>query len=62
MTSSFALDKSNAMILGVCSGIANWTGLDRVGVRLIALALTFFLLGPVALLAYFLTALIADHN
>jgi phage shock protein C len=62
MTHSFALDKSNAMILGVCSGIANWTGLDRVGVRLIALALTFFLLGPVALLAYFLTALIADHN
>ncbi len=61
MNSRYALDKSNGKILGVCAGFANWTGMDVMGVRLIAVALTLFLLGPVAVLGYFLTALIANN-
>lgn len=62
MNSRYALDKSNGKMLGVCAGVANWTGIDVTGVRLIAVALTFFLLGPIALLAYVLTALVVDNR
>lgn len=62
MNSHYALDKSKGKILGVCAGFANWTGMDVTGVRLIAVALTLFLLGPVAILGYFLTALIANDG
>lgn len=59
MNSPYALDKANAKMFGVCAGIANSTGMDVTAVRLIALALTFFLLGPVAVFLYLLTALVA---
>ena len=62
MTSRYALDRSNGKLLGVCAGVANWTGIDVTGVRLIAVALTLFLLGPIALLAYVLTALVVDNR
>ena len=62
MNSHYALDRSNAKILGVCAGLANRTGLDVTGLRLVAVALTVFLLGPVAILGYFLTALIANDG
>ncbi|MBA3676130.1 MAG: PspC domain-containing protein [Sphingosinicella sp.] len=61
MNSRYAPDKSNGKILGVCAGFANWTGMDVMGVRLIAVALTLFLLGPVAILGYFLTAMMANN-
>jgi phage shock protein C len=62
MNSHYALDRSNAKILGVCAGLANRTGLDVTGLRLVAVALTVFLLGPVAILGYFLTALVANDG
>jgi phage shock protein C len=62
MNSHYALDRSNAKILGVCAGLANRTGLDVTGLRIIAVALTVFLLGPVAILGYFLTALVASEG
>ncbi|MDQ3139600.1 MAG: PspC domain-containing protein [Pseudomonadota bacterium] len=62
MTTRYALDKSNGKILGVCAGLSNWTGIDPTAIRLIAVALTLFLLGPVAVLAYFLTALVASNG
>lgn len=62
MNSRYALDKSNGKLLGVCAGVANRTGIDVTGVRLIAVAVTLFLLGPIALLAYVLTALVADNG
>lgn len=62
MNSRYALDKSNAKLLGVCAGLANWTGIDVTGVRILAVVLTLFLLGPVAILAYFLTALVAAND
>jgi phage shock protein C len=62
MNSHCALDRSNAKILGVCAGLANRTGLDVTGLRIIAVALTVFLLGPIAILGYFLTALVASEG
>ncbi len=57
--SSYALDKSNAKILGVCAGLARSTGWDPTLVRIGAVALTLFLLGPVMILFYILVGAIA---
>ena len=62
MNNSYALDKSNAKALGVCAGLARSTGWDPLLVRLGAVALTLFLLGPLMLVAYVATALLADSR
>jgi len=62
MTDSFALDRSNAKLFGVCAGLARSTGWDPLLVRLGAVAATLFVLGPVAILAYFLTAWLANDR
>jgi phage shock protein C len=62
MQSRYALDKSHAKLLGVCAGLANYTGIDPLGIRLVAVALTLFLLGPVAILLYLITALVAQRG
>jgi phage shock protein C len=59
MTSRYALDKSNAKALGVCAGLARSTGWDPTLVRIGAVALTLFLLGPVMILFYILVGSIA---
>jgi len=58
--SSYALDKSNARMLGVCAGLARSTGWDPTLVRVGAVAATLLLLGPLAIILYVATALIAD--
>ncbi|HEX8639756.1 MAG TPA: PspC domain-containing protein [Allosphingosinicella sp.] len=60
MTTRYALDKSNGKLLGVCSGLARTMDWDPTIVRLGAVALTLFALGPVMLLLYFVTAFVAD--
>ena len=40
MNSRYALDKQEAKILGVCSGLARSTGWDPLLIRLAAVALT----------------------
>jgi phage shock protein C len=60
MNSNYALDKTNAKLFGVCAGLARTTGWDPLIVRLGAVALTLFLLGPIMILAYVLTAWLAD--
>lgn len=62
MQSRYALDKTNGKFLGVCSGIAKTSGIDPLVVRLGVVVATLFLLGPVAILLYLLTALIADNG
>jgi phage shock protein C len=62
MNSSYALDKSNAKVLGVCAGLARSTGWDPLAIRLGAVAATLFLLGPVALVLYFAAALLAESR
>lgn len=62
MTSRYALDKQEAKLLGVCAGLARSTGTDPLIVRLGAVALTLFLLGPVAIVLYIVTAMVAESR
>ena len=52
--SGYTLDKGNAKLLGVCAGLARSTGWDANLVRIGAIALTLFALGPVMILFYVL--------
>ena len=58
MNSGFALDKSNAKLMGVCAGFADWSGIDPLIVRL-GVVLTSLFLAPVMILLYFATGFIA---
>lgn len=57
----FYLDKSNAKIWGVCSGIADYTGIDATWVRVGTVLLTV-LVSPVTIPAYILAAMLADKK
>jgi phage shock protein C len=50
--SSYALDRSNAKILGVCAGLARSTGWDPNLVRIGALALALLSLAPLIIVSY----------
>lgn len=52
----FYLDKRNGKIMGVCAGLADYTGMDTTLVRVGAVLLTFFALGPIGPIAYLVTA------
>lgn len=57
----FYLDKSNAKVFGVCSGLADYTGVDAFWMRLGAVLLT--LLGfPFTIMIYIAIAVIADNR
>ncbi len=60
MYSRYALDKQEARLLGVCSGLARTTGWDPTVVRIGAVLATLFLLGPFAVLLYIIVALVAE--
>jgi phage shock protein PspC (stress-responsive transcriptional regulator) len=57
---SFALDRANGKLMGVCAGIARATGADVTLVRL-AVVLSLFLLGPITLLLYLVTGWVAPE-
>lgn len=57
----FYLDKRNRKWSGVCSGLADYTGVDVTLVRIGVVLLTFMTSGW-AILAYFVTAWIADDK
>ncbi len=61
MNSPYALDKSNAKLLGVCAGFARWADVDPTLTR-VTLALATIFLGPIAILAYLVTAFIANNG
>jgi phage shock protein C len=56
----FYLDKQNAKFLGVCAGIADYTGISRLWVRVGFIVVTLLGAVPWTLLAYFITAWVAD--
>lgn len=58
-SASFRLDKGNAKLWGVCSGIANYFGIDPMIVRIGFVAGTLIGFGSL-LLVYIAIALIAD--
>jgi phage shock protein C len=53
------LDKTNKKILGVCAGLANWSGIDAMIIRLIFAAATVIGFGSPVLI-YILLAMILD--
>ncbi|HEX8193956.1 MAG TPA: PspC domain-containing protein [Allosphingosinicella sp.] len=60
MTARYALDRSNAKMMGVCSGLARSLDFDPTLVRLGAVA-SLFVLGPIAILLYFVAAWVAPY-
>jgi phage shock protein C len=56
----YYLDKQNAKWLGVCAGIADYTGIDRTWVRVAAVVLTIMGGFPWTLIAYWVTAWVAN--
>lgn len=57
----FYLDKSNAKISGVCAGIADYTEVDSLWVRLAAVFLLTFV-SPIVIPIYIAAALLADKR
>jgi phage shock protein C len=62
MNNSFALDKRNAMLLGVCAGLAQTTGLDRTVVRIGTVVFAVLLPGPLGIIAYLAAAWLAGRR
>ena len=58
----FYLDKSNAKLAGVCSGIADYTGVDALWVRLAVVFLTLFVVPFITIPAYLVAALTANKR
>ncbi|MDF0542360.1 envelope stress response membrane protein PspC [Sphingobium sp. H39-3-25] len=58
----FYLDKQNAKWLGVCSGIADYTGIDVIWVRVGAVLVTLMGAFPWTLIAYGIAAWMADNK
>lgn len=56
----YYLDKQNSKWLGVCSGLADYTGIDVLWVRVAAIVLTIMGGFPWTLIAYFVAAWLAD--
>jgi phage shock protein C len=56
---SYALDKGNAKVLGVCAGLSRSTGWDPLLIRVGAVAATL-VFGPVAPILYFAAGLLAE--
>ncbi|UAB77905.1 envelope stress response membrane protein PspC [Erythrobacter sp. SCSIO 43205] len=55
-------DKHKAKLMGVAAGIADYTGVDALWVRLGMVALTIFALGPIGLLAYFVMGFVLQKK
>ena len=54
-------DKQNGKIMGVCAGIADYTGVNALWVRLAALIM-FFMSSGMVLLAYFIVGLLLNKK
>jgi phage shock protein C len=59
---NYYLDKKNAKWLGVCAGIANYTGVDVTWVRVGAILVTLLGAFPWTLIAYGVTAWMAQSQ
>ncbi|HEX7855585.1 MAG TPA: envelope stress response membrane protein PspC [Sphingobium sp.] len=58
----FYLDKQNGKWLGVCAGIADYTGLDALWVRIGVIVITLMGAFPWTLIAYLLAAWMAQNK
>jgi phage shock protein C len=58
MNATFALDKTNSKMMGVCSGLARSSGIDATLLRVLAVA-SIFVLGGLTVPLYFVAGLVA---
>ena len=58
MNGRFVLNRPQGKIMGIASGLADWTGVDVLVIRLGMIAATL-LAGPVTILHYILTGWLA---
>ena len=58
MNGRFVLNRSQSKVMGVAAGLADWTGVDVLAIRL-ALIVATLLTGPVLILLYILTGWLA---
>ncbi len=61
MNGRFLLNPAKAKVMGVCSGLADWLGIDVLIVRLAVIAATL-VTGPLAILLYILTGWLAADD
>ena len=61
MTNRFLLNKSQGKVMGVAAGLADWTGVDALIIRL-GLVAALLLTGPIVLLFYVLTGWLASDR
>jgi phage shock protein C len=61
MKQSYALDRNHGQVMGVCAGASEATGIDVTLLR-IAAVLSLFVLGPLSILLYFVTAWISPEG
>ncbi|MEM8825606.1 MAG: PspC domain-containing protein [Pseudomonadota bacterium] len=59
-TTKFYKNKRDGKWLGVCAGLADYTGVEALWWRVGAIILTFFAMGPLAPVLYLLIAWMAD--
>ncbi len=57
----FFRSRNDSVIAGVCGGIAERFGWEPVLVRILTVLLTMFMLGPVAIVAYFVICVITPR-
>lgn len=58
MNGRFILNRPQGKVMGIASGLADWTGVDVLIIRLSIIAATL-LAGPVTILLYILTGWLA---
>ena len=61
MNGRFLINRSDAKVMGVAAGLADYTGIDPTIVRVGFIALTL-MTGPVMLFLYVVTGLLAPHQ
>ena len=61
MNGRFLLNPTKAKVMGVAAGLADWTGIDVLAVRL-GLIVATLITGPVAILLYILTGWLATDE
>ena len=61
MNGRFLLNPTRGKVMGVAAGLADWTGIDVLAVRL-GLIVATLITGPVAILLYILTGWLATDE
>jgi phage shock protein C len=61
MNGQFLINRGDAKVMGVAAGLADYTGVDPTIIRLAFVAMTL-LTGPVMILFYVLTGLLAPRR